>query len=167
MRLVPTQIACTLAGLSTERLREWTSRRALIPADVAPTRKGQPARFSWRTILVLRLAVVLRERFAVELEHHRSGLSSLRERLDSLSFIALWGQSVTLDAEGTWSLVDQSTGPAGDALLLRLDPHLEVLRDGFELPGAPPSSQLDLFALPAILRDEMSRTRLRPARNAA
>ena len=36
MRLVTTPVASKLTGLSTEKLREWTSRRALVPADVRP-----------------------------------------------------------------------------------------------------------------------------------
>ena len=36
MTLVATRRASELTGLSTSKLREWTSRRALIPADVTP-----------------------------------------------------------------------------------------------------------------------------------
>ncbi|HEY8263651.1 MAG TPA: MerR family transcriptional regulator, partial [Methyloceanibacter sp.] len=63
MCYVTTPHACQLTGLSTEKLREWTSRRALIPADVKPRRKGSPAKYTWQTILILRLAVTLREQF--------------------------------------------------------------------------------------------------------
>ena len=77
MRLVTTRDATRLTGLSTEQLREWTSRRALIPPDVKPKGHGAPARYSWQTILLLRLAVTLRDRFKLELQAHRDLFSEL------------------------------------------------------------------------------------------
>src|SRR5690242_4809660 len=47
MRFVKTPAAVQLTGLSTVTLREWTSRRALIPADLPPKGKGSPAGFTW------------------------------------------------------------------------------------------------------------------------
>ena len=89
MRSVPTPRACQLSGLSTEKLREWTSRRALVPADVRPKGKGSPARFSWQTILVLRISVLLRDQFSLELQAHKVSFDKLRKALRSKSFIAL------------------------------------------------------------------------------
>lgn len=149
VRLVPTPVACQLTGLSTAKLREWTTRRALFSSDVPPRGKGSPASFSWQTILVLRLAVLLRERFAVELECHRPGFKALRARLATTSFIGLWGMSAALTADGQWSLLEESAAAPEDALLLLLDPHLTVIRDGFALPGDT-VAQLDLFSLPAV-----------------
>ena len=57
MRLVPTRQALQLTGLSSAKLREWTSRRALIPADVPSKKQGSSAQYTWQTILLLRLAV--------------------------------------------------------------------------------------------------------------
>jgi hypothetical protein len=69
MRLVPTRDAIRLTGLSAPKLREWTSRRALIPADIPPKNQGSPAQYSWQTILLLRLAVTLRDRFHMSCKH--------------------------------------------------------------------------------------------------
>ena len=162
LRSVPTPIACQLAELSTDKLREWTSRRALVPADVRPKGKGSPAGFSWQTILVLRIAVLLRDQFNLELQAHKRSLENLRKALRSKSFIALWGQRLALQGSGDWSFLEQAEpAPENDALLIHLDAHLRVLRDGFALPDAEAQNgQLDLFSLPAV------HERARPARRA-
>lgn len=148
MRLIPTRQATKLTGLSAAKLREWTSRRALIPADVPPRAQGSPAQYGWQTILLLRVAVVLRDRFHLELQAHREIFGSFRTNLMETSFVALWGKVLALHDEHSWSLfdTDDQLGDAQDALLIRLDPHLEVLAVGFALPN--PSrilGQLDLF----------------------
>lgn len=152
MRYVTTPIASQLTGLSTEKLREWTIRRALIPADVRPKQKGSPAKFSWQTILLLRIAVLLRERFNIELQAHKVLFAQLLHDLRKRSFITLWGQRLILSSDH-WSLIDEvSPLPTGDILLIQLDPHLRVLRDGFALPDSTACGQLDLFSLPSVHR---------------
>lgn len=157
MRLVPTPVASQLTGLSTEKLREWTSRRALVPADVRPRQKGSPAQFGWETILTLRLAVLLRDQFGIELQFHKENFAKLRKELRVASFIALWGRCLALTSQGELSLLDdQSRLIVDDAILIHLDPHLCIIRDGFALPDAASSAgQPDLFALssvPAVVR---------------
>tara|TARA_B100000949_G_scaffold204297_1_gene193797 strand:- start:2996 stop:3211 length:216 start_codon:yes stop_codon:yes gene_type:complete len=45
-----------------------------------------------------------------------------------------------------------------DALLIRLDPHLRVLRTGFALPDVTAGrGQLDLFSLPNLQRADCSK----------
>ncbi|MBB6365843.1 hypothetical protein FHR56_000956 [Xanthomonas sacchari] len=154
MRLVPTPVASQLTGLSTEQLREWTSRRALVPADVRPRQKGSPAQFSWQTVLVLRLALLLRHQFGVELQFHKENFTRLRKVLHSTSFIALWGRRLALTWQGELSLLDDQTSlPVGDTILIHLDPHLAIIRDGFALPDAAAATaagQLDLFSLSPV-----------------
>lgn len=151
MRLVPTPVASRLTGLSTDKLREWTSRRALIPADQRARRKGSPARFSWQTILVLRVAVLLRDQFSLELQAHKAAFIELREMLRSQSFIVLWGKRLSLGPGRPWSIIDcADVVSEADVLLIALDPHLSALRDGFALPGANGEQQLDLFSLPSV-----------------
>ena len=154
MRLVPTPVASRLTGLSTEKLREWTIRRALVPADVRPKKKGSPAQYSWQTILILRVAVLLRDQFAVELQSHLETFANLREELHSTSFIALRGRRLALTPRGELSLLGDNT-PLGniDAIVIRLDPHLAVIRDGFSLPDEAVAEQLDLFSLPSMKFD--------------
>ncbi len=153
MRFVPTRQAIVLTGLTTAKLREWTSRRALIPADIPPKTQGSPAQFSWQTILLLRLAVTLRDRFHLELQAHQSLFASLRRGLRHKSFIALWEKTLALHGGERWSLLEvaEPLEPGEDALLIRLAPHLSVLAGGFALPQPTNASgQLDLFPAQAI-----------------
>lgn len=150
MRFVPAPTAAKLTGLSTDKLREWTSRRALVPADVRPKAKGSPAQFSWQTVLVLRIAVLLREDFHLELQAHKASFRCLRTTLRSTSFIALWGRRLALAPGGQWTIADGDEAAARSILLIDLDPHLSVLRDGFALADASVmAGQLDLFTLPS------------------
>lgn len=148
MRFVTTPDASMLTGLSTATLREWTSRRALIPADVPPKGKGSPAGFTWQTVLLLRIAVTLRDRFHLELQSHRGLFASLKSGLRRTSFIVLWGKTLRLQGGDVWALVgDADEAPFNDdAVVIRLDPHLETLSIGFSLPRPVLSSgQLELF----------------------
>jgi hypothetical protein len=154
MRFVTTREASRLTGLSTDQLREWTNRRALIPADVRPKGHGSPAQYTWQTILMLRLAAVLHEHFHVELQAHRKLFTKLRQGLHGMSFPGLWGKSLALYGGEQWALLDdqsESEEAAKDAIVLRLDPHLEVLSAGFALPNASPSAgQLELFPVRVV-----------------
>jgi hypothetical protein len=153
MRLVKTPAATLLTGLSTVTLREWTNRRALIPADLPPKGKGSPAGFTWQTILLLRVAVLLRDRFHFELQPHRTLFASLKAGLQRTSFVVLWGKSLILGGDTGWSLVEDADGPplAEDAVIIRLQPHLEALSAGFSLPRPTQSSgQLELFPARSI-----------------
>lgn len=152
MRFVPTTVASKLTGLSTDKLREWTSRRALIPADQRPKKQGSPARFSWQTILVLRVAVLLRDQFNMELQAHKASFTDLHQLLRAQSFIALWGKRLALGPGGAWTLINSADGATQtDALLIGLDPHLAILSKGFALPGAREDErQLEMFSLPSV-----------------
>lgn len=151
MRYVPTRTACELTGLSSAKLREWTSRRALIPADLPPKTQGSAAQYTWQTILLLRLAVTLRDRFHLELQAHAPLFENLRSGLRGISFIALWDKSIVLKGQHRWALIDdtKSEPVRGDAIIINLAPHLIVISAGFSLPyPTAASGQLDLF--PAI-----------------
>lgn len=161
MRYVTTPVAAQLTELSTVTLREWTSRRALIPVDVSPKGKGSPAGFAWPTILLLRIAVVLRDRFHCELQPHRALFTGLKAELKRTSFLALWGKYLVLIADGGWSIADDADGLtlAEDAVVIRLDPHLEVLSSGFALPlPQKAAGQFELF--PARPVDDLTVDRL-------
>lgn len=147
MHLVTTRDATRLTGLSTEQLREWTSRRALILPDVKPRGHGSPARYSWQTILLLRLAVVLRDRFKLELHAHRDLFIELGAGLAGTSFLSLWGKSLALYGGARWGVIDprDESSPIDDSIILRLDPHLQLLSENFSLPKPLAPSQLQLF----------------------
>jgi hypothetical protein len=148
MRFVTTPAAAQLTGISTVTLREWTNSRALIQADVPPKGMGAPARFTWHTILLLRVAVVLRDRFHFELHPHQNLFASLKAGFQRSSFIALWGKSLILRGDNGWSFVEDVDGLpfAEDAVVIRLQPHLEALSADFSLPHPTKSSgQVELF----------------------
>ncbi|HEX7946796.1 MAG TPA: MerR family transcriptional regulator [Phenylobacterium sp.] len=136
-----------LTGLSADQLREWTHRRALIAPDVPPRGPGHRALYAWQTVLLLRLAVVLKEKFRIELQGHRDLLDALRDLLAGVSFPALRGTVLVLHGMTHGELADGSvifrSDTADDALLLRLDPHLDIL--AAEFAPREQSPQLPLF----------------------
>lgn len=148
MRLIKSREVLQLTGLTGDQLREWTVRRALIQPDVPAQKRGSEARFTWQTVLLLRLAVVLRTRFHVELQAQRDLLVAARELLDGASFPILWGSTLAIYDLRRCELLPVRAVIAtdDDAILLRLSRHLEVLSQGFGLPD--PISQLPLF--PAV-----------------
>lgn len=155
MQLVTTRDAARLTGLSTEQLREWTSRRALILPDVKPKGHGSPARYSWQTILLLRLAVVLRDRFKLELHAHRDVFATLAASLACTSFLSLWGKSLALYGNEQWAIVDprEENSIIEDCIMLRMDPHLQQLSDCFALPKPAASGQFQLFPALGVMAD--------------
>jgi hypothetical protein len=104
---------------------------------------------------MLRIATLLRDRFNLELQAHKPSFARLRQDLRKRSFISLWGYRLVLSPDG-WSLIEEAGPlPQGDVLLVQLDPHLRVLRDGFALPDAAAArGQLDLFSLLNLRRAE-------------
>lgn len=149
MRLVKSRDVPALTGLTADQLREWTVRRGLVQPDEPAQKRGSEAKFSWQTLLVLRLAVVLRTRFHVELQAHRELLASARELLEGASFLGLWGGTLAIYGLNRCELLSARTplpSVEDDAILLRLNRHLEALSQGFGLPE--PVSQLPLF--PAV-----------------
>jgi len=151
MTYLATSDVCRLTGLSTDKLREWTSRRSLIPADVPSKQQGSPARYGWATVLVLRLAVVMRDRFHVELQANSSLFAGLRKELSKRAFLSLRGHWLALQGDGAWALVEDGDLPPGDALLIRLDPHLAAISDGFpQRDLARAGQQRDLFPLAGL-----------------
>ena len=155
MQLVTTRDATRLTGLSTEQLREWTSRRALILPDVKPKGHGSPARYSWQTILLLRLAVVLRDRFKLELHAHRDLFAELGAGLAQTSFLSLWGKSLALSGGAQWGVIDPREEGLimDDCIVLRLDPHLRQLSDSFSLPKPASLGQFQLFPAQGVIAD--------------
>jgi hypothetical protein len=119
---------------------------------------------------VLRVAVLLRAQFSLELQAHKAAFADLRKLLRSQSFIALWGKRLALGPGGTWAFLDDADiAPETDALLITLNPHLAILRDGFALPGASEERQLDLFSLPTVYGGQRlkRRTQVLPDRRAS
>jgi hypothetical protein len=155
--------ASHLTGLSIHKLREWTSRRALIPADVPPKSKGSPARFTWQTILILRLAVTLRDRFHLELQAHKTLFDSLKSSLRHTSLSGLSDKTLALYGEDRWSLIEdtQHGHLADEIVLIRLNPHLKVLASSSAFPNTfTTPSQIELFPFQAVIADRADHGRL-------
>jgi DNA-binding transcriptional MerR regulator len=141
-----------LTGLTADQLREWTHRRGLIKPDAEPHGPGSRARYSWQTVLLLRLAVVLKESFHIELQAHRDLFAALSQRLANRPFHALRGCALLIqpDTQFQFDIVDISEFRAEqiDTLLIRLDPHLDVLSADFD--QIEPVDQFPLFAVAGI-----------------
>lgn len=153
MRYATTALVSSLTGLSTTQLREWTNRRALVPADVPPAGKGSQAKFTWQTVLIIFIAMTLKSRFHLELHAHRVLFSELSRALRQASFVALWNKKLMVAAQGRWALVDASdtVDDENDALYIQLNPHLEKLANGFALPALTSTpGQFDLFPARAV-----------------
>ncbi len=146
MRLVVTRDARTLSGLTSHQLREWTTRRAIIPADRQSRGHGRPAEFSWQTILLLRIALELRTHFHVELGAYREFFSSMRDYITSASFIGLWGTSLHILSDEKWAITNGDYPSAStNTISIPLNKHLAVLSVGFSFPTSSVEGQFDLF----------------------
>ncbi|WP_082476077.1 MerR family transcriptional regulator [Methylobacterium sp. Leaf99] len=145
--LIPAGQVQTLTGLTANQLREWSHRRDLIPPDVNSGGPGRPALYSWQNVLLLRLAVVLRKRFKIELQAHKDLLHALRDLFAGTPFPALRGCVLALRAMERGELLSEGMVRIGesdpDTLFLRLDPHLDVLE--IEFAPRDQSRQLPLF----------------------
>ncbi|MCH2237366.1 MULTISPECIES: hypothetical protein [Pseudomonadota] len=155
VRLIGSRDVLKLTGLSGDQLREWTVRRGLIHPDVPASRQGQQAQFGWQTVLVLRLAVVMRSRFHVELQAHRDLLARVRGLLNGRSFPSLWGHRLAIFGLERCALLGTGDSlPADeDVILLALHAHLEALSQGFSV--AEPIAQLPLFPAVGLRRGEV------------
>jgi len=145
VQLMKSRDVLQLTGLTADQLREWTVRRSLIRPDFPAQKRGSEAKFSWQTVLLLRLAVVLKSQFHLELQAHRELLAAARELLEGKSFPALWGLTLAVyDFQRCELLGPRMTVALDeDVILLRLDRHLYALSEGFGLMD--PVTQLPLF----------------------
>lgn len=136
MRLVGSSEAQGLTGLSADQLREWTGRRGLIHPDQPAKGKGTQMRFSWHTLLVLRLASELKTRLNVELHAHRDTFNELQTEFRRTSYLSLWESAVVLSAPGrlvVTRMANLNLRPEETVVVLPLVPHLRVLTSEFGL----------------------------------
>jgi hypothetical protein len=145
--MIPAGRVQSLTGLTPNQLREWSHRRDLIRADLEACGPGRPALYSWQTVLLLRITVVLRERFRIELQAHKDLLHALRDLFSGVPFPSLRGCVLALRAMEHGELFSEGMVRVGDGdpdtLFLRLDPHLDVLEA--EFAPQEQSVQLPLF----------------------
>ncbi len=146
MRLVKAREVQALTGLSADRLREWAGRRGLVRPDVPARGKGSQARYSWQTVLVLRLASVLKDQFKIELQAHRELFAKMQSELAGKSFPALRRCVIALHGSATVELCAPGEYPKdlnAAVLLLPLEPHLEAMSNEFGVLDT--MQQLPLF----------------------
>lgn len=145
--MIPAGRVQTLTGLTANQLREWSHRRDLVRPDIEAGGPGRPALYSWQTVLLLRIAVVLRERFRIELQAHKDLLHALQDLLSGVPFPTLRGCVLALRAMEYGEILSEGLVRAGvnesDTLFLHLDPHLDVLEGDFAPQDQ--SRQLPLF----------------------
>lgn len=148
VRLIGSRDVLQLTELSADQLREWTVRRGLIHPDVPASRQGQQAQFGWQTVLLLRLAVVMRSRFHIELQVHRDIFAQARTLLSGRSFPGLWGHRLAIFGLQRCELlgIADQVPIDEDVILLGLSAHLQILSQGFGV--SDPIAQLPLF--PAV-----------------
>lgn len=135
-----------LTGLSPSQLREWTSRRGILPADQPARGRGKHAQYAWNTVLVLRLLVELHRSFKIEISAWARPATALRDSLIGTSPIALYGKYAEVRPSAIAITANPAPGALAPTITVPLDPHLEALAVG--LGVAPPPAQLNLF--PAV-----------------
>lgn len=147
MLLVQAKDVVSLTGLTPNQVREWTERRKLVPPAISAHGSGTRNLFSWREVLLLRIAATLRAKFRVDLEDWRDLFRFLREHVEASSFPALWGKTILVRDTSHFDIVSQplTTYVRSDFLVIGLDPHLEVLSRTFE-----PSSRAPQLSLPLL-----------------
>ncbi|MCG5235313.1 hypothetical protein [Xanthobacter oligotrophicus] len=151
MRLVGSKEALIVTNLTADRLREWTGRRGLIAPDVAARGKGTQARFSWRTLLVLRIAATLRDCLHVELEAYKTALATLQQHLVGQPFHALSGMVLVIGAAAAPVLrrpADVRVDLGEPSFVVALQPHLDAISSALHL--IEPMTQLPLFPTVAV-----------------
>jgi hypothetical protein len=165
----PTPEVSQLTGISIDTLREWTSRRALIEADLRPKSKGSPARYAWQTILLLRIAVTLRDRFHVELQASKPLFDAIRVAIRYASVRDLRGKLLAVYDSHRWAFIQEGQvfHLNSDSILMRLEPHLDVLANSLPwIEDADRPTQVELFPADQSVMDPADRRKYADRRRA-
>jgi len=151
MRLFQSADVLVLTGLSKSQLREWTGRgrRELLHPDVEPDGPGRHALFSWQTVLVLRVLLVLHRDFAAEVGAWAPAAQQMRGRLEHLPFLNLWRLCALFPSTTEVILTENISEAGAGGIVVPLEPHLEALATKLSLPRP---DQLPLFPTMAVPR---------------
>ena len=128
-----------LTGLSPSQLREWSSRRGIMPADQPARGRGKHAQYAWNTVLVLRILVELKREFRMEIAAWSDLGIRLRDSLAGTSPIELYGHCLLVRGIAFEITVAPWRMPEVPTIAIPLDTHLEVLAGG--LGVSPPSGR--------------------------
>ena len=118
-----------LTGLSPSQLREWTSRRGIIPVDEPARGRGKHARYAGNTVLVLRVLMELKRTFRIEIAAWAAPGTRLSDSLAGTSPIALYGKRVQF-AENLEIVAPPGGTPVKRRSRFRSIPILRYLRSG-------------------------------------
>lgn len=142
MQLVQASDAARLSGVTVHQLREWCTRRDILPPDVPGAGRGRHALYSWQTVLAVRLLKELNERFGIEVGAWRGAIQEFRTTINGRSFPTLW-RAFAQFSSCHRALLTASPSVDGEAILtIPLAPHLQAIAQEFSLPSEP---QLPLF----------------------
>src|SRR5687767_7809507 len=114
--------AARIAGITDHQLKEWCTRRALLPPDVPARGKGNHALFGWRSLLALRLLAVIHHEFGGTVTHWGPLLDKFRGQIEGTSFPSLFGKFALYDGERI-KVVDRVVATAFSSLTLPLEEH--------------------------------------------
>lgn len=138
MTYVQASDAASLAGLTVDQLREWSGRRCLVKPDIPPAGRGRHAMYSWQTILSLRLLKELHDRYGVQVGAWRSAASCCQQLLLKRSFPSLWDVHAVFPSRSeAWLVENLDVSVTRNSLTMSLDPHLEAISVGLNLPERP------------------------------
>lgn len=132
-----------MTGLSASQLREWTSRRGILPADQPARGRGKHAQYAWNTVLVLRLLAELHGSYGVEIAAWSALAKRVRDDLAAASPLSLYGKYLQIRCDEHEVTATPSATPRSASITIPLNPHLEALATGLGVP--PPPAQLSLF----------------------
>ena len=147
MQLIQAADAARLAGVSRHQLKEWCTRRGIVPPDVPGAGRGRHALFSWQTVLTLRVLSELHARFHIEIGAWQGGATQFRALLEGRFFPGLWDTWAMFPDRERAVLRDKPVAGEEALVALPLAPHLCAIAGGFALP---PARQLPLFPAVAL-----------------
>lgn len=120
--------AMRLTGLSQSQLKEWCGKRGLFTPTIAARGPGRVALYSWQDVIALRVFHEIFEVFGGRASSWAAGVSALRKCLDGQFYPNLWGKGAVFADQRTARLDTLvNMPPAGAALFVPLDPHLQVI----------------------------------------
>lgn len=142
VRLVGTRDAQVVSGLSADQIREWTGRRGLVSPEIPAKGKGTQARYSWQSLLLLRVCAALKTQIHVELSAYRNDIKTLQDQINNRSFHSLWNETVIFGPSKPFVMelrqVPEFTFDKPYVLVL-LRPHLQIIKGGLGIEKPTPS----------------------------
>lgn len=145
MQLIQAADAARLAGVSRHQLKEWCTRRGIVPPDIPGAGRGRHALFSWQTVLTLRVLSEFHARFHIEIGAWQGAATEFRALLEGRFLPGLWDSWAMFPDREHAVLRDEPVAGDEAFVALPLAPHLDAIAAEFALP---PAQQMPPF--PAV-----------------